>query len=197
MAWKCSLELTHVYNIYCGNTPSRAPQLRRSIRSHMPLWVCETHPEGRGSIWVDLLFSKKFGNSKIRSTPCILYDARYRRITPPTDPARRNIGTPHYLSDLYPSVCLSVSSFLLLTFLSESFRVRTRTRRRTVRDTWIFISVSPCPVARKYFLGSPLIYHNRDVCPPDQNFERRGQSRPFARRAIARDRARVRNQLRP
>lgn len=92
------------------------------------------------------------------------------RITPPTDPARRNIGTPTLslgsLSRL--SVCLS-HRFFLLTSLSESFRVRTRTRRRTVGDTWIFISVSPCPVARKYFLGSPLIYHNRDACPPDQN----------------------------
>lgn len=141
MAWKCSLELTHVYNIYCGNTPLRAPQLRRSVGSHNPLWVCETHPEGRGSIWVDLLSRR---NSVIRKSAAPFLHLRRAvstHITPPTDPARRNIGSP-VISRIFIrlSICLSPFSSFPFTSQRELPRAYTETY---VGDTWIFISVSP------------------------------------------------------
>lgn len=136
MAWKCSLELTHVYNIYCGNTPPRAPQLRRSIKSHNPLWVCKTHPEGRGSIWVDLLSRR---NSVIRST-LYIYDARYRHITPPTDPARRNIGSP-VISRI--SIRLSASVFSFHISARVPACVHGDVRRRHV-DFYLRLPLSRC-----------------------------------------------------
>jgi len=196
MAWKCSLELTHVYNIYCGNTPSRAPQLHRSIRSHKPLWVLRNTSEGRGSIWVNLLSRR---NSVIRNSAAsftfsfFFYDARYRRITPPTDPARRNIGSPYYLSDplsIRLSVCLS--PFLPFIFQSENSRVRKHAHGDVRRRHMDFYLRLPLSLARKYFLGSPLIYHNRRLSTRSKLWTP-GHFTPFARRAIAR----VRNQLRP
>lgn len=119
------------------------------------------------------------------------YDARYRRITPPTDPARRNIGSPHYLSDplsIRLSVCLS--PFLLFTLQSESSRVRKHAHGDVRRRHVDFYLRLPLSLARKYFLGSPLIYHNRRLSTRSKLWTP-GQFTPFARRAIAR----VRNQL--
>lgn len=195
MAWKCSLELTHVYNIYCGNTPPRAPQLRRSVRTHNPLWVCETHPEGRGSIWVDLLSRR---SSAIRkSAASSTFTTRgIDTLLPRPDPARHNYRHACYLSIRLP-VSVSVFSFsFFFSHLSESSRVRTRTRRRT-SETRGFLSPSPlCPVARKYFLGSPLIYHNRRLSSRFKILWTPGQSRP-SRALQSRAIARVRHQLRP
>lgn len=126
---------------------------------------CETHSEGRGSIWVNLLSRR---NSTIRNSAAsytfsfFFYDARYRRITPPTDPARRNIGSPYYLSDplsIRLSVCLS--PFLPFIFQSENSRVRKHAHGDVRRRHMDFYLRLPLSLARKYFLGSPLIYHNR------------------------------------
>lgn len=104
--------------------------------------------------------SKKFRNLKIRST-LYIYDARYRHFTPPTDPARRNIGSPVYLSDLSIRLSVYLSPFLLFTSQREFPRAYTETYVGDIVDFSLSPSSSLCPVARKYFLGSPLIYHNR------------------------------------
>lgn len=168
------------------------------IRSHNPLWVCETHPEGRGSIWVDLLSRR---NSAIRKSA--EHSLRLRRAvsarysSPRLIPHGVILGSPVIPRiTLHPvRLCLSVSvSSFFFHIMRE--RPRARTHAETyVGDTWIFISVSPCPVARKYFLGSPLIYHNRRLSTRSRLWTP-GQSRP-SRAMQSRAIARVRNQLRP
>lgn len=103
MAWKCSLELTHVYNIqvYCNNIPPRA--LRNyviSIKSHNLLW---NTPRGERVDMGKLALSQKFGNSKPQHR-IVFTTRRYRHITPPMDLARRY--SPLALGFL--SVCLSI-----------------------------------------------------------------------------------------
>jgi len=156
MAWKCSLELTHVYNIYCGNTPSRAPQLHRSIRSHKPLWVLRNTSEGRGSIWVNLLSRRNsvIRNSAASFTFSFFFTTRGIDALLPRQIPHGVISARHIISRiLYLSVCLSVC----LRFFLSYFRARTpacvNTHTETyVGDTWIFISVSPCPLRGNTFL---------------------------------------------
>lgn len=173
MAWKCSLELTHVYNIYCGNTPPRAPQLRRSIRSHNSLWVYETHPEGRGSIWVNLLSRR---NPVIRKSaaPFTFTTRGIDTLLPRQIPHGVISARQLSLSDHYPSVCLSVSVFFF-SHLSESSCVRTRRRTSETRG---FLSPSPlAPLRGNTFLDHHLIYHNRRLSTRSKLWTP-GQSRP-------------------
>lgn len=116
------------------------------------------------SDWLSL--SQKFGNWKPQHR-IVFTTRRYRHITPPMDLARRNpvlaisSRISIYLS-IYLSVCLSLR---LVYHQRENSRARRPRRAGTHalgRTRWtLHFSVSPCPVARKYFLGSPLIYHNR------------------------------------
>jgi len=118
---------------------------------------CEIHPRGEGRYGL-IYCLEEIRQFEIPQHPLhflfFFYDARYRRITPPTDSARRNIGSPYYISRiLYLSVCLSVC----LRFFLSYFRARTpacvNTHTETyVGDTWIFISVSPCPLRGNTFL---------------------------------------------
>lgn len=114
------------------------------------------------SDWLSL--SQKFGNRKPQHR-IVFTTRRYRHITPPMDLARRNpvLAISSRIS-IYLSICLSVcpsrvSSARELTRASPASRGDPRVREDTV-DTSL-LRFSFCPVARKYFLGSPLIYHNR------------------------------------
>lgn len=192
MAWKCSLELTHVYNIYCGNTPPRAPQLRRSVGSHTAARSSAKHTSrGEGRYGLIYCLEK---NSVIRKSaaPFAFTTRGIDTFAPPTDSARRNIGSP-VISQIsicsFLSVCLSVSVSSLHISARAPACVHGDVCRRHVD---FYLRLPLCPVARKYFLGSPLIYHNRRLSTRSKLWTP-GTITPFARRAIAR----VRNQLRP
>lgn len=146
MAWKCSLELTHVYNIYCGNTPFRAPRLRRSIRSHNPLWDSAKHtPRGEGRY--GLIYCRE-EIRRFENPQHTLYDARYRHVALPTDPARRNIGSPVIsLGSLsvrpffFACVCLRFFSFRI------SARAPVPRKHGDVRRRHVDFFSSPSPLA--------------------------------------------------
>jgi len=160
---------------------SRVPQLRRSIKSHNPLCVClRNTPRGErvDMGWFYCLIEiRQFKNSQHLShfTTRGIDTSLSRQI--PHDVISPSLGSL--------SVCLSM--FLLFASQRELPRACTHTETY-VGDTWIFISVSPCPVARKYFLGSPLIYHNRRLSTRSKLWTP-GQSRS-SRAVEARDRAR-------
>lgn len=117
---------------------------------------CETHSEGRGSIWVNLLSRRNstIRNSAASYTFSFFFTTRGIDALLPRQIPHGVISARHIISRiLYLSVCLSVC----LRFFLSYFRARTpacvNTHTETyVGDTWIFISVSPCPLRGNTFL---------------------------------------------
>lgn len=158
MAWKCSLELTRVYNIHVNTHThmyvyiyiyvciyiiyiaiisrlARFASYVALLNSHNLLWFCVIYPKRRGSIWIN------YSPGEIRQFEFAVRPHWFatHTETPLTDIDRAAIISRFAIhtfgcSDLRPSVCLSPS----LTYLSENRRVP-----RTHGNVSVFFSPFP------------------------------------------------------